>query len=464
MPLRLNLDFAKKHLGGKVLEQILKYLEGDPEVNILRFLQVLELITRDPNQRSQIQKLKNAYEQDPVVHEYLNKLFAEVDQSVRHKMTCNVVINSLLLGGARRVQVEEKENIHVPFTILIDPTSACNLKCVGCWAGEYEKYDQLEFELFDRILREAKELGIYSIVTSGGEPFLYPHLFEIAEKHNDIAFMIYTNGTKINDGVADQLQALGNISPVVSLEGGEAQTDARRGKGVFARVSAAMDRLRERGILFGASLTVTRHNVDEVTSDEFIDFLIAKGVKYIWSFHYLPVGRKPDLDLMILPEQRASLVDRIIYLRTHKPIQIVDFWNDGELTCGCIAGGKSYFHITARGDVQPCAFVHFAVDNIRGKSLKEVLCSPLFIAYQKRQPFVENFLRPCPVIDVPEALREIVKESGARPTHRGADTVLDGEIGTFLDQRSYAWRAVSDEIWGRRQAEKEKKELPRGVQ
>ena len=452
MPMCLNLEFAKRFVGEKLLEQILNYLEGDPQANIPRFLQVLELLTRDPNYKEQIRKLKGVYENDPVVHEYLNKMFSEVDRGMRHKMVCNVVVNSLLVGAVRRKQVEEKEGVHVPFTILIDPTSACNLKCVGCWAGEYATHDQLEPELFDRIIREAKEIGVYTFVLSGGEPLLYPHLFELAEKHNDVAFMMYTNGTRITDEVADRLQDLGNISPAISIEGLEELTDARRGKGVFAKICAAMDRLRERGVLFGASVTVTKSNIAEVASEAFVDFLITKGVKYLWSFHYIPIGRDPNVNLMITPEQRAWLYERFRYLRTHKPIQIIDFWNDGELTCGCIAGGRSYFHINARGDVEPCAFVHFAVDNIREKSLKEVLGSPLFTAYQRRQPFSENYLRPCPVIDVPEALRDIVKETGAHPTHPGAETVLAGEIGSFLARRSYEWKHVSDEIWARRRA------------
>jgi len=454
MPLRLNLEFAKKFVGEKLLEQVLNYLEGDPKTNIPRFLQVLELLTRDPYHKEQIRKVKEVYENDAVVHEYLNKMFSEIDRGMRHKMVCNVVVNSLLVGAAWRKQAEEKEGIHIPFTILIDPTSACNLKCTGCWAGEYAKHDQLEPELFDRVISEAKELGIYTFVLSGGEPLLYPHLFELAEKHNDVAFMMYTNGTRITEEVADRLQELGNISPAISLEGFEELTDARRGKGVFEKICAAMDRLQERGVLFGASVTVTKDNIEEVASEAFIEFLISKGVKYLWSFHYIPIGSDPDVSLMITPEQRVWLYERFRYLRTHKPIQIIDFWNDGELTCGCIPGGKSYFHINARGDVEPCAFVHFAVDNIREKSLKEVLSSPLFMAYQKRQPFSENYLRPCPVIDVPEALRDIVRETGARPTHPGADTVLGGEIGSFLDRRSSEWKRVSDKVWVHRSSTK----------
>jgi hypothetical protein len=100
--------------------------------------------------------------------------------------------------------------------------------------------------------------------------------------------------------------------------------------------------------------------------------------------------------------------------------------------------------------VEPCAFVHFAVDNIREKSLKEVLKNPLFTAYQKAQPFSKNMLCPCPIIDEPDALRQIVKETGAHPTHEGADTVLNGEIAGFLDERSANWKKVADPLWDSR--------------
>ncbi len=452
---KLNWDYAKRYAAEKLLEQVLKYLEGDPDTNIPRLLKVMETLAYLPVHKDTVRNIRYNYENNTALRTYFNRMFTETDRGMRHRLMCNFVVNSLLLSFQHRKQVEEKEGIHVPYTILIDPTSACNLKCTGCWAGEYSKHDELEPELLDRILQEAKELGIYAIVMSGGEPFVYPYLTDIAAKHNDMSFMIYTNGTKIDDNMADRLQALGNIAPAFSIEGWEDATDARRGKGVFKKIISAMDRLRERGVVFGASVTITRHNVETVTSDEFIDFLIDKGVRFMWTFHYIPIGRQPDVDLMILPEQRAYLAERIPYLRTHKPLPIADFWNDGELTGGCIAGGSAYFHITARGDVEPCAFVHFAVDNIRDKSLKEVLRNPLFTEYQKRQPFSENMLRPCPIIDNPEALREIVRNTGAHPTHAGADTILEGEIGSFLDRRAADWKKVADQIWAQNHENKE---------
>ncbi|HED24612.1 MAG TPA: radical SAM protein, partial [Firmicutes bacterium] len=278
-------------------------------------------------------------------------------------------------------------------------------------------------------------------------PLMWPHLEELCRNHPDVAFMVYTNGTLIDENAAGWMRSSGNISPAISIEGWREATDDRRGKGVFDKIIRGMDNLKTAGVPFGFSVTVTRDNCEEISSDEFIDFLIAKGAFYGWSFHYIPIGRNPDFSMRITPEQRADLVYRIREIRKTKPIQVADFWNDGQLTGGCIAGGRRYFHITANGNVEPCAFVHFTVDTIYGKSLREILANPLFAAYQKRQPFSDNLLRPCPLIDVPGQLREIVAESGAQPTHPGADDILYGETASKMDEAAQDWKKEADRIW-----------------
>ncbi len=447
----VNLEFARKYVGARVLEQALGYLARDPDRNLMRLLDLAERFAPLEEHRRQIRELKVSFNRYPAYREYARRLFTEVNVRVRQKMAVNWFVNSALLGIPKQRRLSEELGVNVPFFLLVDPTSACNLRCKGCWAGEYDKHDVMEPELLDRIIREAKELGIHWIVLSGGEPLCYPHLFDIVSKHDDVAFMFYTNGTLIDEAAADRIAELGNISPAISLEGGRERTDARRGRGTFDKVMHAMDLLKERGALFGFSVTITRENAEEVVSDEFLDLLIEKGCLYGWTFHYIPVGSDARPDLMVTPEQRAYLARRVPEIRRIKPLQFADFWNDGELTGGCIAGGRRYFHITARGDVEPCAFAHFAVDNIRDKSLKEVLQSPIFKAYQKRQPFSENLLRPCPIIDVPEALQEIVAESGARPTHPGAEAILSGELAAAISRRAETWARLSEPIWQERQ-------------
>lgn len=360
-------------------------------------------------------------------------------------LVLNFAIRGYWQGIEKRKQVAQKLGFLPPSFLLLDPTEACNLRCRGCWAGRYA-VRTLPWEIVDRIIREAKELGQHWMVLSGGEPFAYKHLFDMLEKHPDMFFMAYTNGTLITDEVADHLARLGNLSPCVSLEGFKEETDWRRGEGVYDKVMATMDRLRERGMIFGASVTVTSRNVKELFSDAFIDHLIDKGVFYLWSFHYIPIGRDPDTTLMLSPEQRAWLYRRVRELRSRKPIFIADFWNDGEYVGGCIAGGRQYVHINANGDVEPCAFVHFSTVNVRDVSLLEALRSPLFAAYRSRQPFHPNLLTPCPIIDHPEALRAMVAESDARPTHDGADHILGGKVAAFLDQRAAAWQVEADAL------------------
>ncbi|HHP51161.1 MAG TPA: radical SAM protein [Moorella mulderi] len=458
MAIRAHLDWAKNYVVEQVLREALNYMDRNPEENFPKLLQVARLLARQEGHKRQIQQVLEAYRQNPSIRAYVHRLF-DLHPNVKQRLIFNWFVHAMLLGIPKQQQVAKETGVHIPNFFLLDPTSACNLRCQGCWAGEYEKHHSLDLELVDRLCREAKEVGIYWLVLSGGEPFCWPHLVEMAARHPDMAFMVYTNGTLIDEKMADQLLEVGNLSPAISLEGWREATDARRGPGVFDKVMRAMDLMRERGLAFGASLTITRHNVEEVTSEEFVDFLIQKGVLYVWSFHYIPIGRQPQPELMVTPEQRAYLVERVNYIRTHKPLMWADFWNDGQLTLGCIAGGRRYFHITASGDVEPCAFAHFTLDNIKEKSLMEVLQSPLMKAYQERQPFCENLLRPCPIIDVPQALREIVAVTGARPTHPGAETILEGPLAQYLDQHSARWAQVADRLWEEIQSKKRAEEL-----
>jgi len=441
------MNLVRSGPGKFILQKSATFIGRNPERNFERLLNLSLRFTGLDSHRQNILQLKQALLSKPQVAQFVKRVFTEVHPRLLRGVVFNWFVNWMLYGQPIITRKSEELGVHIPYFFLLDPTSKCNLRCIGCWAGEYPKADVLSFERVSRLLEEAKELGIYWVVMSGGEPFFYPQLFDLAEKHKDMCFMLYTNGTLIDEKMADKIFKAANITPAISLEGWEEATDRRRGKGVFVRVLRAMGLLKKRGIPFGFSLTVTRENCYEVMSDEFIDFLIEKGCLYGWTFHYVPIGRDPNFDLMITPEQRGWLAKQVPRIRSTKPIQFADFWNDGELAGGCIAGGRRYFHITARGDVEPCAFVHFACDNIKEKSLIEVLSNPLFKAYQSRQPFSGNLLRPCPIIDVPEALREIVKESEAHPTHDGADDIFKPENARILDERARLWKERADEIW-----------------
>lgn len=375
------------------------------------------------------------------------KQLPRLNRNVR-RGAVNFITNALFYKAPLRDAFQRENGFSPPLVLVISPTMRCNLRCEGCYAGMYTKDEDLPAEVFDRILTEAEEMGIYFIVISGGEPLMYKPLLGMYEKHRDLTFMMYTNSTLIGEEMANRIAELGNVMPCISVEGYEEETDARRGKGVYKKINRAMDNLREAGALFGFSATATRFNNELLVSDEFVDYYIGKGCFIGWYFQYMPVGTEPSLQLMTTPEQRDWRRERINRLRREKQILLSDFWNDGHLVGGCLSGGRSYLHINCKGDVEPCVFAHFAVDNIKEKSLKEVLTSEFFREIRKRQPFHKNLLRPCMIIDHPYILRELVSSCQAFPTHPEAEGIVT-DLAKALDEYGSAYGAIADPVWQR---------------
>lgn len=438
----------KQYLQEAAVSGLISYLERNPEKNLANIMAFGERLAINPNHKQLARSVERyVMDKNSNWHKFTMSIFKDVHPNVLKRMGINFFVNATLYGVPKQQEAEKELGVGVPWAILMDPTEACNLRCKGCWAGDYARAHQLSFELMDRICTEAKELGIYFIVLSGGEPTVRKDdIFKLAEKHNDMVFHLFSNGTLIDEDFADRMVKLGNVTAAVSIDGLEESTDYRRGKGVFQKVMKAMDVMREKGAVFGFSTTYTRLNTEEVASDEFIDLMIEKGAKFGWYFTYIPVGAESDLEFMATPEQRKYMYERVNQIRATKPLFVVDFWNDGEASSGCIAGGRRYFHINAMGDIEPCAFIHYANDNIKDMSLKEALKTPIFRAYQKRQPFNTNMLRPCPLIDNPEMLRDIVIESGAHNTQEHDDTDIR-ILADKLKNYSEAWGKVSKEIW-----------------
>jgi MoaA/NifB/PqqE/SkfB family radical SAM enzyme len=437
----------------KALKSILDLLTNLSDENLINLIDMGEKIFADESTKRYTQEIKKAFQEKHPSIELTKNTLKRLSKNCRDKLIENFFINAGILGMQKQRELSKKYGFGLPWFFVISPTARCNLNCIGCYAGEYVKDEGLSFEEVDRILNEAKnDLGIYFVTISGGEPFVWRHLFEILEKHNDMYFLIYTNGTLINKEVAKRLSNVGNCAPGISLEGFEKETDARRGSGIFEKVMNAMDNLREEGVLFGFSVTVTRQNSELIMSDEFIDFMISKGCAFGWYFQYVPIGRNPDVSLMSTPEQRNALRLKVEEFRAKKPIFIGDFWNDGPHVGGCIAGARpgGYFHINSNGDVEPCVFLQFAVDNIKGKKLIDVIRSPFFMAFQEKQPYCDNknLLTPCALIDNPKVLRDIVEEFNAKPSYNGSyDVISKKEICEFLDNYSQEFKKITDKIW-----------------
>ena len=319
-----------------------------------------------------------------------------------------------------------------------------------------DEIEQLNEEL-DRIITEAKELGIHFFVLTGGEPMVRKKdILMLAEKHNDCAFHIFTNGTLIDEELCKEVQRLGNLSFALSVEGYAETNDDRRGQGVFEKVMHAMDLMKEHGLLFGTSICYTRANIEAVTSDEFLRMISEKGARFGFYFHYMPVGNNAVLDLMPTMEQREYMIKRIREIRSPQcdiGFFPMDFQNDGEYVGGCIAGGRNYFHINSAGDAEPCVFIHFSNTNIHENSILEILQSPLFMAYHNGQPFNNNHLRPCPMLENPELLRKMVERAGAKSTDLQSPETAE-HLCAKCDHYAEVWKKQADELWSESQAKK----------
>lgn len=319
----------------------------------------------------------------------------------------------------REIRNCRKFKCGIPRDILIDPTNACNLRCKGCWANDYDGKQQLSYEKLDDLLREAEKLGTMDILFTGGEPLLRKaEILQLARAHRRLYFGIFTNGTLIDDVFVREMKKLGHVSVFVSIEGFREDTDFRRGEGTYDRVLAAMQLLKQHDIAFGFSICYHKHNYLAVTSDAFLDFLREQGAWFGWAFGYRPIGNQADMSLCLDAEAREQARNRIDdYCRRHD-FTIIDLFNNGHKAYGCVGAGSGYIHITANGDVEPCAFCHYADANINRLSLQEALQSRFFRAFRQAQPFADNPLRPCPMMDVPEAIVRLVEENGAVSTHR----------------------------------------------
>ncbi len=357
----------------------------------------------------------------------------------------------------------------IPSFILVSPTKACNLRCTGCYADADDNVRALDWDTVDRIATESRELwGSQFFAISGGEPLAYRSqgrtILDLAEKHPDTYFMFYTNGTLISDEVAKRMADLGNIIPMVSLEGWKEKTDTRRGNGVFDKVMQAFDRLHDAGVIYGASLTATRWNAEEILSDDFMDFLFKeKRISICWIFQYMPIGRAYTLDLMVTPRQRLWMWNQAWKLVREKRYFVADFWNHGTAVDGCLSAGGhgrgGYLYIEWNGNVTPCVFVPYSPVNVkdvyaRGGNLNDIFCEPFFADLRRWQIQIKaetggkNLLNPCPMRDHNSDLRQLIRKHEADPIDlNSVNAIQDQNFAEGMDRYDAAYQQIVDKVW-----------------
>lgn len=412
---------------------------------------------------------------------FVRNLLRTTDRHLRKGWLSKEVFHKMVRVFARGVLMEDieyrerKQEVGDPATpsfVVISPTQACNLRCPGCYAlSEPTRTFSLPYGVVSRIITEkTKFWHSHFTVVSGGEPFLWKSegkdIIDLAREHNDNFFMVYTNGTLIDEKVAERLKEVGNFTPVISVEGFEENTDRRRGKGTFKKVLKAFKVLRDYGVPFGISVVAEKHNWEEVTSWEFLRFFFdQEGAFYGWLFQYMPIGRGYTLQAMVGPEERLEMLRRNIEA-IKAGYNYIDFWNQGPMTDGCLAGGRSggYLYIDWKGDIMPCVFIPYRQDNIlevyqRGGTLEDVLYSDFFkkirhwqreYALKKPAALRGNLTMPCPMRDHHQFMWGILKELTVHPTDEAAQEALNDEAYHMgLIEYDLKLKELLDPVWER---------------
>lgn len=304
------------------------------------------------------------------------------------KSARNVVDRGELLKCAIKTMIAQKKasnrrlswrrkGVHVPPVIIFSATKRCNLNCKGCYhQAQHRTREDIPVKRVSQMFEEAAELGTSVIVIAGGEPLTRPEVIDTARLHGDIIFPLFTNGLLIDQGMAMMLRYSRNIVPMISIEGSKGVTDARRGEGMYDRVIKKMKLLKNNGVFFGASITVTSENFGEVTSDEFVSHLCNQGVKAVVYVEYVPIDKGTE-HLVLGPEMRPIMGERLDHLRDSYKAVFIDFPGDEEKMGGCLAAGRGFIHVSQSGAVEPCPASPYSDANLGQMSLREALDSEL---------------------------------------------------------------------------------------
>lgn len=431
------------------LNKVFGYLERDPRKNAPKIMEFVDKHTPANLVVTQRNFMRNVLN-DPenIWYKLIMSVFDEVDPHIVRQAFQNFVVNGIVCGWPQQQKERKDSSCNIPWCIAIDPTSASNSRPGSQLTGQYAPDLNLSFDEMDDIVEQGKALGIYIYEFTGGEPLLrWRELIALANKHNDCEFICFTNGLLVDEEFCAAVKRVGNLVPLVCLEGFGSTASLSQPDGPLAGAMRAMDLMHELGLVFGTACSYEAANVETAGSDDFYDWNIAHHAKFCCFFSYMPTGTDSDAKRIVGAQQREWMYSRIRALRKTKQLLVMDFSGDGEYVGGCVAGGRRYLHITANGDVDPCIFVPFSDSNIREKTLMECLQSPFFQAYRTMQPFNDNMLMPCPLMDNPHCLSDMVKSSGAHCTDVGESDDVEA-ICARCANAAREWAPHAERLWG----------------
>lgn len=332
----------------------------------------------------------------------------------------NTYMNSLVpsvIKNAVKRKVWDKRGVNIPPMLIASITDSCNLCCKGCYAQANEaklctpKRQEMTSEEWANVFNEAGKLGIQFVLLAGGEPTLRVDVLDVAAQSKDIIFPVFTNGVNMDEAIQRYFKDHANLIPIISIEGSEETTDKRRGTGVHAKITEFTDKLKQDDIMFGASITVTSENIDQVTGEDFIRDLHSNKCGVVIFVEYVPADGKSD-KLVLNNEQVKILERRSNELKNeYSDMAIISFPGDEEDMGGCLASGRGFFHINPSGGAEPCPFSPYSRMNLKENSILEVLKSDYFEKLKKLASDSHEHHGGCTLFSVEENVKDIVSAS-----------------------------------------------------
>jgi MoaA/NifB/PqqE/SkfB family radical SAM enzyme len=378
------------------------------------------------------------------------RVWRETDKRLVWKLAVNMGYR-----GIRSVQKYKrrlKRGEYFPPFLYISIINSCNLRCQGCWVDVAHERQVIDVPAMNKLICEAKAVGNSFFGILGGEPFMHPDLLEILAAHPDCYFQVFTNGQFISDEVAQRLRAIGNVTPLVSIEGTEIISDERRGRsGVLSKTMAGLECCLRNKLLTGVATSLCQTNFDDLLTEAWLDRLIEMGAMYCWFHVYRPVGPDAKPELALTPAQQLKARRFVVEMRARKPIAIIDAYYDGGGKALCPAATGISHHISPWGDIEPCPIVQFAKESIHdGRPLRETFAQSEFLSDFRQM--AAGATRGCIVLERPDLVRELALKHGARDTTARKTALIELEVmqprgsqyqpGHEIPEKSWAYRFI----------------------
>ena len=327
--------------------------------------------------------------------------------------------------------------LRVPPFLILSITSQCNLSCAGCYAAAVGHLDNaprtdcskarktLDWKQWYDIIKDAAAQGVFGFIIAGGEPFLFRGLLKLCESFKDRFFIILTHGTALTRHDHEVLRSTKNLAVIVSVEGNEETTDARRGRGVHRQALETLTRLKSSGVPTGISVTITNQNYRYWMQAENLEQYVKLGVIVGVFIEYIPVMSENltgdtcgsyDKTLMLSPEEREEFRSRVLEYRQKNSLYVIHSPGDEDYFGGCVSAGRGFAHVTPQGDLTACPVSNLATHNLSSSSFRDGLASPLFSAIRENEHLLTNEDTPCALFGHPVEVQEIARAVGAYTT------------------------------------------------